>query len=235
MKLKKSFPFICKKDKNCHKVVQEHCSRFPLIACGNFSKYIILIIALALIAGSFYSYFSSFEKEDKLEKAVVLFDGGKEQEAIRVLKKALKSDPKNQSIIDRLGEYYYRSGDLDSLIEIIEDGDASSAKLFNMAGTAYIQKGDLIKAQENYKKAIEKAPQNPSYYVNLASLYRSQKRIDEALEIIKIGIEKNASEDLYVLGSAIALEQGNRELAQSYARLALERNPENKQAQKVLN
>ena len=52
-------------------------------------------------------------------------------------------------------------------------------------GINLAQNGKLIEAENNFKKAIEKNSNLTDSYINLANVYIMQKRVEEAINLLK--------------------------------------------------
>jgi tetratricopeptide (TPR) repeat protein len=65
--------------------------------------------------------------------------------------------------------------------EVLKEAPKCSECYTNIAAV-YIEKKDLDRAEESYRRAIEVNPNSPDAYNGLASLYNSQKKFNEAAE-----------------------------------------------------
>lgn len=87
----------------------------------------------------------------------------------------------------------------------------------NMRGLARLGGGDLPGAIESFQAAVEHAPQQPAFRLNLARAYALQRRPEAALEVVDqtlIASPGNAS--ALSLGAVLALRAGNVEKATGY-------------------
>jgi tetratricopeptide (TPR) repeat protein len=85
-----------------------------------------------------------------------------------------------------------------------------SASLQFSLGSAYAEMGEFEKAAGSFRLAIAADPSNAQAHLNLAGSLEAQGRLDEALDVLKTGID-----DMLRLGkteSVLALQRGQRTL-----------------------
>ncbi|WP_457636987.1 tetratricopeptide repeat protein [Oceanithermus sp.] len=123
--------------------------------------------------------------------------------AIENLKKAIALDsnfaPAYVALAEAYTDRYTYAEDkksaaafLDQALLILDDAlriDPNYYPIYNQRGLIYQYKGDLKKAEEAYKKALELEPKDPIVHYNLAQVYLSEGRLDEALEMLRKGVE----------------------------------------------
>jgi tetratricopeptide (TPR) repeat protein len=88
--------------------------------------------------------------------------------------------------------------------------------------------GDRQLAEEYLRKAISLEPDDPGLYVNLSALLRSQGRLQEAVKLLEILIQKKAKDpDIFLSYAVIKDNLGQYEDAARYYRqyLSLIRTP----------
>ncbi|RKX34484.1 MAG: hypothetical protein DRP71_06875 [Verrucomicrobia bacterium] len=130
------------------------------------------------------------------------------------------------------------------------NGDHPSAR--TTRGYYYLVRGDLIRAEQAYREAIELEPGFVPAYVNLADLYRQTGRDPEGEVLLQTGLEEVEAASLHhvlglllaragrleeaqtSLGRAAALEEGDPRLAYVFA-VALQSTGELDRAIEVLN
>lgn len=81
-----------------------------------------------------------------------------------------------------------RTNNIDFAITLYQKAiyaNEKNAKALNNLGTAYAQKGLYIKAEENYKRAVEIDPYYSVALMNLALLYAQRKDYDKFFEYWK--------------------------------------------------
>lgn len=87
------------------------------------------------------------------------------------------------------GVCYMKLGQFDEAIKMLDGFSSSDPNLepiaIGLAGDAYMENGDVAKAESNYKKAADKAKENdfvaPIYLQKLAVAYEKQQKFNEAL------------------------------------------------------
>ena len=79
------------------------------------------------------------------------------EEAEEMLKKALTYEPNNGAYIDSLGWIHFKQGRVKEAIQELEQAIQflSDPVIYDHLGDAYSKQGDLIKARENWQKALE--------------------------------------------------------------------------------
>ena len=104
-------------------------------------------------------------------------------EAITEVRKALQSDPSNQSLQTFLAHLEVRSKDYDDALRIYSDllktNPRDASLMFQMAET-YRQKGDLNTAAQYFRQDSQMAPNNPQPLLALALILEGTGRADQA-------------------------------------------------------
>ena len=88
------------------------------------------------------------------------------EEALRMSKKAVESDPKNSSYLDTIGWIYYMLGDYNKAKKYVEESlneDAKSATVNDHLGDIYLKLGNKNSALEYWKKASSLEPDNEKF------------------------------------------------------------------------
>ncbi len=98
-----------------------------------------------------------------------------------------------------LGVAYEKKGEWDGAIAEYKAASDKIPIAYTYLGNVYFQKGDFEKAEEYYRKSIEKDPADGDAYNNLAWLYYTKKEnIDEAERLALKALEVTPSKkDLY--------------------------------------
>ena len=98
-----------------------------------------------------------------------------------------------------LGVAYEKQGEFDAAIKEYKLAAKNLPAGYLYLGNAHFQKRELGKAEEYYKKAIEKEPGNADAYNNLAWLYYTKKeKLDQAENLALKALELNpAKESIY--------------------------------------
>ncbi len=142
----------------------------------------------------------------------------KVQDAIEVLDKIVEMDPKqNWSVSERKGYVYLNSRHyqpaIDFFKKVIQDGPEDAEGYLGL-GYVYIATGRSDLAEENYRIAIDKEPDNPSCCEALARLYERQGKLNKALAECLGALERGLrSKDLYFALIDIYTDLGREEEA----------------------
>jgi tetratricopeptide (TPR) repeat protein len=168
---------------------------------------------------------ASPEYEDSMEKARHFMDSGKDEEAVREYKNAVKlSDGKQWEAYLGLAKAYYRlkaeKNVLDTCQKILEiaPDDHARAEAYNIGGVAILQssegdKGRLAKAESSIRKALEFDPHLQVCHYNLGRVLLAESRDDEGIAELKAylaarpdGVDAKAAEK-YLANPVCAREQ----------------------------
>jgi tetratricopeptide (TPR) repeat protein len=98
-----------------------------------------------------------------------------------------------------LGVAYEKKGEWESAIKEYEAASRKLPLAYTYLGNVYFQKNEVQVAEEYYKKAIKKDPENADAYNNLAWLYLTKKeQLEEAEQLVVKAMELNPSKkDIY--------------------------------------
>ena len=126
--------------------------------------------------------------ETDSEEGLILVRTGHWSEAEPLLKKTLAAHPENENALSSLGlltwQYHNDRSQAAKLflkaLAVHSEPDEFSASLRNNLGSVYGELGDYNSAAEQFRLAIEIAPENPEYHANLANVFGAAKRYDEA-------------------------------------------------------
>ena len=111
---------------------------------------------------------------------------GKPEEALQALRMVTAIDPKYglawkwQGVLVADYERDYKRA-IVAFLEAAKNGE-KAADLWSALGLAYSQDGQLEKAEESYRKGIEREPDGALLWARLVWLYLSQGRIDDAAQ-----------------------------------------------------
>ncbi len=135
-----------------------------------------------------------YARIERFDEAVKLFSQIAEQytrdgffvKAIAIYKKIIKLDPTSLAVYERLAELYHKQG------------------LLNEARTQYQVLADYYQKHDNaasaitiYQRMAELEPDNPSFHLKLAELFKSQQLIDKAMK------EYRLLADLLIVGGSV--------------------------------
>jgi tetratricopeptide (TPR) repeat protein len=116
-----------------------------------------------------------------------------------------------------------------------ERPDSSSVQFY--LGGSYMLSGDLKRAEESYRRAIQLRPQEPTYYRELASLLqkRDPAHLAEAKYLLEkaVALDPTDAESKIVLASCLEKE-GKREEAAALLEQAVGSNPDSRRAHTAL-
>lgn len=110
-----------------------------------------------------------FNKAKVLASAEKYVQQGKLQNAISEYEKITKEDPKDQTVLNTIGDLYAREGQNDR-----------AAHYFRKVGDQYAQSGFTVKAIAIYKKLAKLQPHEPETATKLAELYAQQGLLNDA-------------------------------------------------------
>jgi protein O-mannosyl-transferase len=126
--------------------------------------------------------------ETDAEEGLILVRTGRWSEAEPLLKKTLAAHPENENALSSLGLLTWQyHNDRNKAAELFlqalaahPEPDQFGASLRNNLGSVYGELGDFNSAAEQFRHAIEIAPENAEYHTNLANVFGAAKRYDEA-------------------------------------------------------
>lgn len=131
-----------------------------------------------------------------------LFDQGKYQEAIPKFEEFLSKNPTLFHVHINLGNCYRELGDYEQALkhyQIVLDkvketsgsyeGSEVAARALASMGHVYIKQGDLTKAREYLKQAVDIFPQDETLAFNVAEIYFKERQIDEAIKYYQLAIK----------------------------------------------
>lgn len=127
------------------------------------------------------------------EKAVVAWNYELEDEALKYLDLALSLDPYHFQSYNLRGLVYFKKKNLSEAAAAFErcvELKPDFAEAHNNLGTAYHQMGRLEEAEAEFLKSYG-LDGNANSSFNLAKVYFSQKKMDQALEYIQKSIAKD--------------------------------------------
>jgi tetratricopeptide (TPR) repeat protein len=106
-------------------------------------------------------------------------------QAERVLKGILKSDPENEAAVEQLTQLLMDQGKSAEAVTLLEGITAHSPSplLLDLLGDAYSQAHDLAKAEAAYRKAVELDPSELSHQRGLGQTLLAEEKYPEALSV----------------------------------------------------
>jgi tetratricopeptide (TPR) repeat protein len=182
-----------------------------------------------------------------IDKATQLFNEKNYDEALSVLEQFLAQNPSAYQAQILIGDCYREKGEIDKAIETynkaIEQtktdekmGKEITAKGLAAIGDCYIRKGDFEKAQSFFKQSIDTYPKNETLAYDVAEIYFSSQKLDEALQYFTIAtqIKPDWAPPYYKLG-LVNLNKTDYEKAKVYFKKFLELEPDSELAKQAKN
>jgi tetratricopeptide (TPR) repeat protein len=151
-------------------------------------------------------------------------------DAIRHFQNALRADPASDDVKFDLADAYFRKGmyqqALDTAQQESPDGQRDDAYLA-LLGDIRAHLGQTAQAQEIYKNAIERNPDNDQYYLSLALLQLRQNELNSAQRTLQQGLARIPASGKLLWGQGLlsALE-GNTSQAAEHLEQAVDLLPE---------
>jgi len=179
-----------------------------------------------------------------LDKANDFFYLRQYDQAILYYQAYLVKDPKAVMVMLTIGDCYQEKGDLVKAIEEFQKVvDKTSkdpldkiilARALARIGECHYKKGDLDQAQEFFRRSLEKDPEDELIAYNLAEIYFSRQKTDEAIRFYSQAIQVAPSwgDGYYKLGYAY-LNKADYEKAQEVFKKFLKLESSSARATKV--
>ncbi len=106
------------------------------------------------------------------------------EKTILELKEVVKLEPDNIEANYKLGRLLLSRGQIDESIAIIEKAKSSSVVFLTLLGEAYLRKGNLAQAEENYRQARDAQKENADAILGLAKISQSRGDAKAALDYL---------------------------------------------------
>ena len=190
------------------------------------------------------------------EGSVVLFEEGNElfdqenyAEAAVKFEEFIRKNPSVFQVNINIGNCYKEMGEYDKAIEIYTkilekvkeekesiDGDESAARALAGMGEAYFKQGNLEKASEYFRQAIDNFPEDETLAFNVGEIFFKQGETDKAIEYFLLAVKINESwaPPHRQLGYAY-LNKGKYRLAVDSLKKFVELAPDDPQAENIKN
>ncbi len=133
------------------------------------------------------------------------FDADKDNEAIAMLEGTLELFPASERTLLKLAEYQYILDLHDPALKTIEslmETQPNHVEGYYMQGRILGAKGDLAKAEQSFKKALEQDPKHFDSLLELGTLLNNQEK-KEALKYLKSAmmLSNNTPEVIFEMGN----------------------------------
>ena len=141
----------------------------------------------------------------------LLFDAkGSSSEAEQKYLAALEKEPNAVEPLTALVKHYVNGKDYikaHSLLDNTIENNSKNVVAYNLKGEVYVHEREIKKAEANFNKAIEMQPTWWIPYRGLASLFLTNNKLDDALEIFALGIKNGADIERLGVDRALLLEK----------------------------
>jgi len=133
------------------------------------------------------------------------------------LEKGLSYNPHDEKLLKRIALIYLNEQNYTIAIHYLDqvlENSPDDAGAYRNRGIAFYQRGDRKKAAESFEKVREMGGKMEGLYGPLADCYRSASRRDQALEVIKEGIDAGSQQAwLYSVWGKLLEDQKNYDAA----------------------
>jgi tetratricopeptide (TPR) repeat protein len=183
------------------------------------------------------------------EEGLDLFDQKKYAESAAKFEEFLGKNPTIYQTNINIGNCYREMGEYDKAIEafnkVLEkvkedqesiEGDESAARALAGIGETYFEQGNLEKAGEYLRQAVDNFPEDEALAFNVGEIYFKQGEIDRAIEYFQLAVKIKESWPLphRKLGYAY-LNKGNYKLAVDSLKKFVELAPDDPEAENIKN
>lgn len=153
-----------------------------------------------LIAGSFDNdqYAEYTAHGEPVKQALLLLHDGQTAEARALLEEVLKTADAPRYLWFELGRARLAENDLEGGEQALENflqslhlGEGGDARLLARIELAQLARarGDFDGAVAHYESALTAAPEDPRPYLAMASFFRQEKLLEEAVDVLEAGLE----------------------------------------------
>jgi tetratricopeptide (TPR) repeat protein len=163
--------------------------------------------------------------------ALVYFENGKIEEAIKVLKKGIARNPEEYQLRIDYAMLLKKQSRFDEAIKILHALDIqglvdSGTEINYLLGDLYTKKGDIERAIPSFRKALDTEPENQVIKKKLVYLLHKSQKFSKALEIY-LELEKATPNDTGLLfNMAVLYDQlGKFILSKSYYKKLISKKP----------
>jgi putative PEP-CTERM system TPR-repeat lipoprotein len=142
--------------------------------------------------------------EARLQLGLAYLDGGNFSQAEKELAKVLLQNPQNGEVLLHLANVHLHDKAPDQALEYVDRflrEHSPSPEAFELKGKAHALKGELKRAEQAYKKALELDKKHVGAHNSLARLYSGIWRLAEARKLLQesLDLDQKNKEALYLL------------------------------------
>ncbi len=154
-----------------------------------------------------------------------------QERALRELDNEILYNPANYNALCMRGEIYFTGGKYEEATEDFKKArviDDQKFRAYFGLGKAYLRLKDLAKAEENLRRVLDIEPRHPEAILLMGTIYREQKRYEEARELFQKAIETlkryelSLSEENKAILTTALNERGGIELIMDRPRTAID-------------
>jgi tetratricopeptide (TPR) repeat protein len=172
-----------------------------------------------------------FSNSVQIERATLLLEQGRVNDAIKELKTFLQQEPENDHALSICARCYFKKKEFDKGIETILQAiriDPENSYYFYLLGFGYYRKNNHAAALDNLNKAVSMNPYTPEYYGMLSHVYIAEKNFQQALLKANEGLALDAENINCLNARSIALNKLKQtDAAIETMQNALAKDPEN--------
>lgn len=162
----------------------------------------------------------TLKNQARVQKSMALERLDKIEEAIDILQEAREQGYKEKSLYINLVCYLLFNDDIDKAVEVLDESkeyEKTNAGSLDNRGWLFIAQGRWDEAAQLYSEMMDRKPAFPDPYVHAVQVKLHYGKIDEAISLLKISIEKKWSSASFFNQDIIKemiknLEEENNEL-----------------------
>jgi len=167
-----------------------------------------------------------YDLEAELRIALAHHQAGKLQDAERIYRQILSTEPDNADAIQLLGAIAHQRDKLEEAVDLYNQAlqlRPDYPEAHNNLAITLQKQGKITEAIGHYQRAIALKPDYAEYYCNLGTAFQTQDRITEAIACYDKALALNQGDDAKVYNNVAAAKQslGQVQEAIGYFRQAL--------------
>ncbi len=157
------------------------------------------------------------------------------EEAIKVMKKALEKEPKDYYLVHfNIGVVFSEMGDYEKAMVHLQkalNGDPRNPKIHQEVATLYLRRGDLEKARMHFEEVLKTNPYLGPAHAGLGEIYARQGKLNDAIQLYQhaLRLEPDLTNVHVRLGEAYA-KVGKIQEALLEIEKAMKMNPNSQEA-----